>query len=101
MRRTATTDQLRLHVIAGSHVVLLGIHLPEALCANLLGFAIHRTDHDEEEAGWLRGKKTFALTDPGFLPGATYSTRQHRSRASPGATSPPSPTIATPTAWSP
>ena len=77
MRRNATTDQLRLQVIAGSHVVLLGIHLPEALCANLLGFAIHRTDHDEEEAGWLRGKKTFALTDPGFLPGANYSTREH------------------------
>lgn len=77
MRRTATTDQLRLQVIAGSHVVLLGIHLPEALCANLLGFAIHRTDHDEQEANWLRGKKTFLATDPGLPPGATYSTRKH------------------------
>ena len=77
MRRSDTTDQLRLQVIAGSHVVLLGIHLPEALCTNLLGFAIHRTDHDEQEANWLRGKKTFLATDPGFLPGATYSTREH------------------------
>ncbi|MGE0361170.1 MAG: phospholipase D-like domain-containing protein [Vicinamibacterales bacterium] len=77
MRRSVTSDQLTVRAIAGSHVVLLGIHLPQALCANLLGFAVHRTDHEEEEAYWLRGKKTFLLTDPGFPPGATYSTRQH------------------------
>jgi hypothetical protein len=77
MRRRVTSDQLTVQAIAGSHVVLLGLHLPQAACAGLLGFAIHRTDHDEEEAYWLRGKKTFLATDPGLPPGASYSTRQH------------------------
>jgi hypothetical protein len=50
---------------------------PSENCDGLLGFAIHRTDPTEEEAGWLRGLKTFEETDPGFLPGSTYSTREH------------------------
>ena len=77
MRRTDTSNQLTVRAIAGSHVVLLGIDLPQAECTGLLGFALHRTDHVEEEAYWLRGKKTFASTDPGFPSGATYSTRDH------------------------
>jgi phosphatidylserine/phosphatidylglycerophosphate/cardiolipin synthase-like enzyme len=77
MRHSVTSGQLTVRAIAGSHVVLLGIHLPQAACTGLLGFAIHRTDHAEEEAYWLRGKKTFAATDPGFPAGASYSTRQH------------------------
>ncbi len=56
---------------------MLGFSLPQALCTGLLGFAVHRTDHDEDEAYWLRGKKTFLATDPGLLPGANYSTRDH------------------------
>jgi phosphatidylserine/phosphatidylglycerophosphate/cardiolipin synthase-like enzyme len=56
---------------------MLGINLPEADCAGLRGFAIHRTDHTENESYWLRGLKTFAETDPGFPPGSSYSTRDH------------------------
>ncbi|WP_339749140.1 hypothetical protein [uncultured Rubinisphaera sp.] len=46
-------------------------------CDGLLGFAIHRTDHIEDEAYWMQGIKTFADTDPGYVAGSTYSTRQH------------------------
>lgn len=77
MRQSVTTNGLTVQAIAGSHVVLLGINLPESACTGLLGFAIHRTDHAEEEAFWLEGLKTFEATDPGFLPGAKYSTRDH------------------------
>jgi phosphatidylserine/phosphatidylglycerophosphate/cardiolipin synthase-like enzyme len=77
MRKRVTTNELTVQAIAGSHVVLLGISLPESACTGLLGFAVHRTDHIEEEAYWLEGLKTFADTDPGFLPGAKYSTRDH------------------------
>ncbi len=63
--------------IAGTYVVLLGFDLDEANCDRLMGFAIHRTDHTENEAYWLEGLKTFAATDPGFPAGAKYSTRQH------------------------
>jgi hypothetical protein len=77
MRKKVTRQGLGCQAIAGTHVVLLGFNMDEADCEGLLGFAIHRTDHVEEEAYWLKGLKTFAKTDPGLPPGAQYSTRQH------------------------
>ena len=56
---------------------MLGINLPENRCQGLRGFAIHRTDHTEDEAYYLRGLKTFAVTDPGLPAGSSYSTRDH------------------------
>jgi phosphatidylserine/phosphatidylglycerophosphate/cardiolipin synthase-like enzyme len=56
---------------------MLGINLPRNRCEDLRGFAIHRTDHTEDEAYYLRGLKTFAATDPGLPPGSSYSTRDH------------------------
>jgi hypothetical protein len=77
MRKKVTHQGLTVQAIAGTHVVLLGFNMAEADCAGLMGFAIHRTDHIEEEAYWLKGQKTFIETDPGLPPGATYSTRKH------------------------
>ncbi len=77
MRKKVINQGLTVQAIAGTHVVLLGFNMDEAQCNGLLGFAIHRTDHVEEEAGWLKGLKTFAETDPGLPPGAQYSTRRH------------------------
>jgi phosphatidylserine/phosphatidylglycerophosphate/cardiolipin synthase-like enzyme len=68
---------LSVRAISGTYVVMLGINLPESECSGLRGFAIHRTDHTENEAYWLKGLKTFAATDPGFPPGSSYSTRDH------------------------
>lgn len=76
--RTKVTDQgLTVQGIAGTYVVLLGFDMDEADCDGLMGFALHRTDHTEDEAYWLEGLKTFEETDPGFPAGAKYSTRQH------------------------
>jgi hypothetical protein len=77
MRIKNTSDHLTVQAIGGSHVVLLGWDFPRENCDGLLGFAIHRTDPTEEEACWLRGLKTFEKTDPGFVAGSTYSTRDH------------------------
>lgn len=77
MRRKRTKNGLSVRAISGTCVVLLGIDMDKADCNGLLGFAIHRTDHTEDEAYWLNGNKTFAATDPGFVAGSTYSTRQH------------------------
>jgi len=77
MRDTRTSNGLKVHAVAGTHVVLLGIHLPEGDCPGLLGFSIHRTDHTENEAYFLTGMKAFAETDPGFPPGSSYSTEHH------------------------
>lgn len=77
VRRRRKSFGLSVHAISGTYVVMLGISLPASDCEGLRGFAIHRTDHTEHEAYYLRGLKTFAATDPGFPPGSTYSTRDH------------------------
>lgn len=77
MRVKRTRAGLSVRAISGTYVVMLGINLPKSDCSGLRGFAIHRTDHTENEAYWLKGLKTFAATDPGFPPGSSYSTRDH------------------------
>ncbi|MBK7616767.1 MAG: hypothetical protein IPJ08_20820 [Burkholderiales bacterium] len=77
MRVVRRSGGLSVRAVAGTYVVMLGIDLAEAECEGLLGFTIHRTDHTAGEAGYLTGMKAFAETDPGFPPGAVYSTDQH------------------------
>jgi phosphatidylserine/phosphatidylglycerophosphate/cardiolipin synthase-like enzyme len=77
MRKSSTTDEFKVLAIAGTYVVTMGFHLPQAKCNGLLGFSIHRTDHTEDEAYYLEGMKAFKETDPGFPPGSLYSTKDH------------------------
>ncbi len=77
MRVKRTQAGLRVHAVAGTHVVLLGFDLTDARRKGCLGFAIRREDHTEGEQFWLRGMKTFEATDPGLAPGGTISSRQH------------------------
>ncbi|MFC3721980.1 hypothetical protein [Neoaquamicrobium sediminum] len=77
MRIQETSGHLTVQAIAGTYVVLLGWSLPEAECGGLAGFAIHRTDHEEDDAIWLRGMKTFEATDPGVPWGSLHSSRRH------------------------
>jgi phosphatidylserine/phosphatidylglycerophosphate/cardiolipin synthase-like enzyme len=77
MRITKTNNGLKVYTVAGTYVVLFGFNLDKAVCNNLLGFSIHRTDHTENEAFFLCGMKAFAETDPGFPSGSLYSTRDH------------------------
>jgi phosphatidylserine/phosphatidylglycerophosphate/cardiolipin synthase-like enzyme len=74
MRKTRTSGGLKVYAVAGTYVVSFGFDLPQADCAGLLGFSIHRTDHTEDEAAFLMGMKAFAETDPGFPSGSQYST---------------------------
>lgn len=76
MREKAVYGALSVHAIAGTHVVLLGIDMSEESSEGVLGFAIERTDHTEDERYWLRGFKTFEQTDPG-VPGCPVSTLEH------------------------
>jgi phosphatidylserine/phosphatidylglycerophosphate/cardiolipin synthase-like enzyme len=68
---------LTVQAVAGTYVVLIGMDMKKEDCDGHLGFAIHRTDHQGEEAYWMEGMKTFEATDPGFAPGAKYPTNQH------------------------
>ena len=77
MRQRNTSDGLTVQAIAGAHVVLLGMDMKKSDCDGLLGFAIHRTDHDGLTARFMEGVKTFEATDPGFLPGSKYPTNEH------------------------
>jgi phosphatidylserine/phosphatidylglycerophosphate/cardiolipin synthase-like enzyme len=77
MRKKEQAAQLSVQAIAGTHVVLLGIDLPQEKCPGLLGFAIRREDHTEGESYWLRGYKTFASVEPHPAEGISYSTRKH------------------------
>ena len=77
MRTSRTVNGLKVNAISGTYVVILGISLPENMCKGLLGFAIHRYDHNSNEAYYLKGMKAFAETDPGFPPGSLYLTRDH------------------------
>lgn len=62
MRHRESNRELTVQAIAGTHCVLLGIDLEDP--AGCLGFAIHRTDHTEAEAYWLRGLKVFPSIVP-------------------------------------
>jgi phosphatidylserine/phosphatidylglycerophosphate/cardiolipin synthase-like enzyme len=77
MRVTQTAGGLKVHAVAGTYVVMFGFDLPEAECDGLLGFSLHRTDPQENEAYYLSATKAFAETDPGFPAGSQYSTRDH------------------------
>jgi hypothetical protein len=76
MRVTKTRNGLKVHAVAGTYVVMLGLDLPKQSCRGLRGFAVHRVDRTSGEAGFMDGMKTFAETDPGFPAPAHYSTRE-------------------------
>ncbi len=77
MRKKEERDDLSVQAIAGTHVVLLGMNLPQTKCPGLLGFAIRRHDHTEGERYWLKGYKTFESAVPHPAEGVLYSTRKY------------------------
>jgi phosphatidylserine/phosphatidylglycerophosphate/cardiolipin synthase-like enzyme len=68
---------LVVQAVAGTYVVMLNIDYPKAKCDGLLGFAIHRTDHTEDEAYYLTGVKVFESVPRDAPLGAQFSTRKH------------------------
>lgn len=74
MRQKLNQNGISLQAIVGTYVVLLGWSMTEQDSKGVLGFAVHRTDHTENEAYWLEGMKVFQETDPGT---AKASQRKH------------------------
>jgi phosphatidylserine/phosphatidylglycerophosphate/cardiolipin synthase-like enzyme len=77
MRNLGESQGLKVNVIAGTHVVTLGLDLEGESRTGCLGFAIQREDHTEQKTAWMMGTKTFAETDPGLGPGGQVSSRDH------------------------
>ncbi|MFB0537550.1 MAG: phospholipase D-like domain-containing protein [Anaerolineae bacterium] len=77
MRKHEKRGDFSVTAISGIYVVILGINARESATKGLLGFAVHRTDHTEDEQYWLKGFKTFEETEPDPAPGALFSTLEH------------------------
>lgn len=81
MRKTESAKGLSVQAVAGTHAVLLGFDLDgldgTPPPSDLLGFAVRRTDHTEDERAWLRGLKVFGSVVQSPAPGDNYSLRRH------------------------
>ncbi len=77
MRKKVGDHLFSVQAIAGTHVVLLGMNLPEQKCPGLLGFAIRREDMNEGEKYWLSGYKTFESIEPCPTRGTSFTTDKH------------------------
>jgi len=77
MRRQVSQNGLTVNFIAGTHVVFFGIDLAKDQHKEFLGFGFKRHDHVEGEITWLRGFKTFEMTEPHPAPGESFSTQYH------------------------
>ena len=77
MRKYIKQGDFSVRAISGTYVVMLGFNAKKEAITGLLGFAIHRKDHTEDEQYWLKGFKTFKETEPDPTPGALYSTLEH------------------------
>lgn len=77
MRSKKSNGKISLNVITGTHVALLGMDATEDARKGLLGFAIRRTDHTENERYWLKGFKTFKETETRTAAGEYVSTFKH------------------------
>lgn len=76
MRRRAKKGPLSVLAVAGSYVVMLGINMNKKESAGVLGFAIERIDHDNNDKhDWLLGFKTFPGTR--LAKNEFVSTRKH------------------------
>ena len=77
MRRRRSKSGVSVHAISGTYVVTLGMNVTQQARQGLLGFAIRRTDHTENEEYWLLGFKTFESVEPNPAPGQYFSLRDH------------------------
>jgi len=77
MRKRVTRQGISVQAISGTYTVMLGFNATDEARKGLLGFAIRRSDHTENERYWLRGFKTFASVIPEPKPGDTYPLLEH------------------------
>lgn len=77
MRIRKSKNGISVHAISGTYVTLLAMDATSDARKKLLGFAIQREDHTENEKYWLKGFKTFKEVENFIEPGNLYSTLTH------------------------
>src|SRR5271165_1001163 len=77
VRKQTRENGLVFQAVAGTYVVTMGWDIEDgALKDGLLGFAIQRVDHTENETIFLRGMKSFPGTSPQLPLGGTASSHE-------------------------
>ena len=59
MRIHTERDGVTVHAVSGTYVVHLGFNVSEQKRQGLLGFAVHRQDQTENDAGWILNMRAF------------------------------------------
>jgi phosphatidylserine/phosphatidylglycerophosphate/cardiolipin synthase-like enzyme len=79
MRKRVSNGGVTVQAVAGNHAVFFGLNLDPAARDGVLGFSVHRIDHDpvQPEQYWLSGFKTFRSVVPQPDAKTFYSTRDH------------------------
>lgn len=77
MRKRVENGGVTVQAIAGNHAIFFGFDLAPDALSDCLGFAVHRTDHTDNEQYWLSGFKTFKSVIPVPNESTIYSTRDH------------------------
>jgi hypothetical protein len=77
MRKRVKQNGLEITAVIGTSAVLLSFDMTEASAKELLGFAIQREDHTENEKYFLRGFKYFTETAGATGDGQLFSTYEH------------------------
>ncbi|MBZ9741733.1 MULTISPECIES: phospholipase D-like domain-containing protein [unclassified Mesorhizobium] len=77
MRNHQTNKGLTVNAVAGSHVVILGLNITDAMRQGLRGFGIKRADKSEGESYWMSGAKVFESVEPHPAAGGQYSSLFH------------------------
>jgi len=65
MRVRETEGDLSVHAIVGTRVALFGMDVPKSAIANLMGFAIRRTNRDNGDSFYLQNALLFEVNDHG------------------------------------
>jgi len=77
MRISGSNKTLTVQAVAGTYVVILGMDLPKDDCDGLLGFSIHRFDHEANKGIMLEGFKHFDLPDVASAAGKHFRSDKH------------------------
>lgn len=77
MRLRKKENNLEVTAVTGTSAVILSFNMSEQNSKGLLGFAIEREDHNENEKYFLSGFKHFEETVSNYIPGSLFSTYEH------------------------
>ncbi len=77
MRQREKQNGLEVTAVIGTSAVLLSFDMDESHTIGLLGFAIEREDHTEDEKYYLKGFKYFSETAGEVGEGQLFSTQEH------------------------